>query len=211
MNPGENQIDGYEDGEKPLVFHHKNGEYRQYMSENLRDLATGKALPKRGFFRVLVSTRGNRIMLFVMCLTFVLFIFLNIFGKNSNQDVINGIEAELTAFSFDDQIYVSLSLKDYEKNRTSSKKESDKADKKIAGKKTENIFPLSTAPKNISVKLELINTDEETAYVHEDTVIFDGSNNIYRQTFTDYDMEKVKCTLENQEKKVILNTKIQKH
>ena len=60
---GDDMVDGYPDGEEPLVYHYQKDSFRRHESKQYADLASGQSLPKRGFFKVLVGTRSNRFML----------------------------------------------------------------------------------------------------------------------------------------------------
>mgnify|MGYP006916079620 CR=1 FL=1 len=108
---GENQIDGYAEGEEPLVFYHRRGSFRENEPEHLRNLAEGKAMPKRGFLRVLVNSKGNRMIFVVMVLCFVFLGGYKIFARGANEGSVGGINCKLSAFSFQDAVYASLSLK----------------------------------------------------------------------------------------------------
>ena len=57
---GDNQIDGYTEGEEPLVFHYKKGDFRKYEAEKYRNIATGQDAPARGMIKdVFCSHAGN--------------------------------------------------------------------------------------------------------------------------------------------------------
>lgn len=46
--------------EDDLVFHYQRGSFRNQEQAIYRDLATGVTTPKRGLFKVLFSTKGNK-------------------------------------------------------------------------------------------------------------------------------------------------------
>lgn len=190
MEFGNGMIDGYGEEEEPIAFHHKNGEYRKYMDPKLADIATGKNQPKRGFFRVLVSTRGNRCMFFVLCLTFVIYFGVNIFAKNSNEDTVNGIDCNISSFSFADSLYVTLEMKD-----TASSKKKD----------SKNL----SEPRKVSFEIELYNSDGALSYTDKGETVFDGNEYFYRNTYTYYDYVKVDCKLSSGEEQKTITAKVQ--
>ena len=59
-------VDGYDDGAEPLVFYAPKGSYRKYEQKIYSDLASGVTGPAKGFFKVLVSTRANKLTLMAM-------------------------------------------------------------------------------------------------------------------------------------------------
>ena len=60
--------DGYneEDRDTALFFHYKQGDFRKREDTKTRELALGINQPKKGLFRSLVNTRGNRFMFFTL-------------------------------------------------------------------------------------------------------------------------------------------------
>jgi len=197
---GDNQIDGYEEGNEPLTFHHKNGEYRKNEPQFAQDLANGVNQPKRGFFKVLVSTKGNRSMFTVMCLAFVIIILVNIFAKNPNESVVNGINCNITSFSFEDKVYVTLELKTNEKGRSSR-----------SVRKSEEKTPVVklASPKKVIAKFFLYNTDKAQSAVRESDCVFDGTTSYIRETFADYDIVEVKCSVTSADETEFLTSKVQ--
>lgn len=190
MNFGDGMVDGYGEGEEAIAFHHKNGEYRKYMDPKLADLAEGKNQPKRGFFRVLVSTRGNKMMFFVLCLTIAVYFGVSIFAKNSNEDVINGNRIKLSAFSFSEQIYLTFEMKPDENRK---------------GKEEAPEF------QKYAIELEFINSDGAVAFQKNDEYIFYGDDYYYRETYTDYDIVSVRCTVKDNESEKKLTAKVEMH
>lgn len=191
---GDDQVDGYEDGNAPLGFHHKNGEYRKNEPQFAQDIGNGVNQPKRGFFRVLVSTRGNRSIFFVMCVAFAIIIFVNIFAKNPDECVVNEIDCNMTSFSFEDKVYVSVELKNNEEGR-SKKNKSDGA--KLS------------SPKKVEAKFILYNTDKAEAAECVDECVFTGETTYIRETFEDYDIAEVKCIVTSSDDSATITSKVQ--
>lgn len=190
MNFGDGMVDGYGEGEEPIAFHHKKGEYRKYMDPKLADIAEGRNQPKRGFFRVLVSTRGNRMMFLVLCITFAVFFIVNFLGRNSNEDVINENKIKLSAFSFSEQIYLTFEMKNDD------------------ARKSRNEVPQFQKYK---INLEFINNDGAVAFQKDDEFIYYGDDYFYRETYTDYDIVSVRCTVRDNETEKKLNAKVEMH
>ena len=190
---GNDQIDGYDEGEKPLVFHHKAGEYRKTEPQFAQDIASGKTTAKRGFFRVLVSTKGNRSMFMVLCIAFAIVFLVSTFGKNAYEAKVNNVSCNLKAFSFDEKVYVTLELK--------------QPDSQL--KKRDKNKPATVTPQNVQAGFELYNTDKAVADKRISTCLYDGSGQFVRETFENYDITQVKCTVTCGDKSAILTAKVE--
>ena len=114
---GEDMIDGYPDGEEPLIFHHKNGEFRNLERKEYRDLATGQNQPKRGLFRVLVNTKMNRMIFIAMMMSFGLIFALSLLMDKPNETTVNGVYCNLSSYSFGEEIGVTTSGKVFSKSK----------------------------------------------------------------------------------------------
>ena len=166
---GEEQIDGYEDGEEPIVFHHKNGEYRKYEEKKYSDLAIGKSLPKKGLFRALVSTRGNRLMLIAL-IACVAFVYIYSFCTGSaNENVVSGVHCSVSAFSYEDIVYVSCSLKLPKKSKGIDKE------------------------KKLNIVFQVIDNDGDLYSEYTEQASFTGEEIFVRKSFPDYGIVLIKC------------------
>ena len=171
---GDNQLDGYTEGEEPLVFHYKRGDFRKYESEQCRNIATGVDAPARGFFKVLVASKGNRILFITMMMCFVLMLVMSIFSAKSNVDTIGGVTCELTAFSFQDNVYASLKMKKFRTEQASD------------------------GYRNLEIAFSLLDADGNTVAEYETIYSFDMANKeeqFVRSTFTDYEAHSARCVV----------------
>ena len=111
-------------------------------------------------------TKENRFILLGL-VVFVAFVWIYT-GVNHtrNRISINGINCELQAFSFDEQIYVTLKL--------------------TAGKKYD-----SNVPEKINVDFFLIDNNSQVNQKDSQTVVFSGSDEVIRLKCTDYDIMRV--------------------
>lgn len=169
-------VDGYADGEEPVVFHHREGEFRKYESKVYSDMATGKNQPKRGMFRVLVGTRMNRTIFFAMILTFGVVMCVNLFGRKSHEDVIEGVFCSMSAFSFGDDVYVSVEMK-----------------KKSGSKKS---LP-EVLVRDLSLDVSAIDSDGAESNKSHQEFSFDSSkeDQVCRMSFRNYDISNIKAVV----------------
>lgn len=176
---GEDMIDGYPDGEEPLVFHHKNGEFRNQELKQYRDMATGKNQPKRGLFRVLVNTKMNRMIFIAMMMCFGLIFALSLLMDKSNEATVNGVYLNLSAFTFDDQVYVTTS------GKLSS---SSKAYREKPG------------PRSLSLKVAAVNSQKVDADSGEDVMLVSEPDQDFfsRLILQNKDIETVRVTVESE-------------
>jgi hypothetical protein len=106
----EKELDAYPDGEKPLVFHYNRAERLASAPQNVRDYYAGKNQMPKGLFKVLVASKFSRIMLvFVVLFGIVAFVLTQALADASSGKI-GGIQAAVSAFSFDGGIYVSIEL-----------------------------------------------------------------------------------------------------
>lgn len=66
--------------------------------------------PPRGIFKCLVATRASRCALYALLLSLALFIGFYFFGSKGNEAVLGGVKYTLSAFSFEDKVYVSVKV-----------------------------------------------------------------------------------------------------
>ncbi len=195
---GDNMIDGYAEGEEPLVFYHKNGEYRQYESKQYRDLATGENQPKKGLFRVLVNTKGNRLMLVTVCMCAALVFMVSLLARSPNEDVVGSVVCSLSAISMEDEVIVSIKLTPY-----SQKKESE------------------NAPCTLNASIVAYNKDglpienAEISYKYDPVAEKNGAYMRYKfdnlDVINGFDISKIECDVSNGEVQKKLKCGIEKH
>ena len=83
-------IEEMDPSEENLVFHYKKGSFRKREDHSTRDLATGKINLRPGLIKSLVSTKGNRIVFFVMLICIGVTVFLGLF-RQSETEVVSGV------------------------------------------------------------------------------------------------------------------------
>lgn len=166
--------DGYADGEEPIVFHHRDGEFRKYEKKIYSDLATGKTAPKKGIFRVLVSTKMNRAIFFTMIITFAVVLCVSLFGRKSNEGSVSGVSCSLSSFSFGDEVYVSIEM-----HRLGTREYRD-----------------GVGPK--TVEFDVTSVDSDGDDVSTQNVVFDfkdsGEVEVCRLVFPNYSVEKIRAS-----------------
>ncbi|MBP5157532.1 MAG: hypothetical protein K6G18_07065 [Treponema sp.] len=177
----ENSIDGYAEGEEPLHFYHQKGEFRKYYDNDkmpLRDLAEGKNLPKRGFFRVLVSTKSNRAIFIGMLMCFALVLALRFLRGGANEGTVGGMYCEMTAFSFQEQLLVSVEVRPSYLTKKGHRGDYEQ--------------------KSFGARFQVTNSDGQLSEESHQDFLYDsaaGESRFIRASFGDYDAGKVSCTL----------------
>ena len=183
---GQNEIDGYEEGEEPLVFHHKNGEFRRYEDKKHSDLATGVTKVKPGLFKALISTKGNRFMLLTLAIVAAFTLVYSLLVRTYDSTTVKGVSCALSAFKYEDTVYASVKLTTPEKKR-----------EVIEGER------------NVTVTIIPITVDGAPLSKEEETVTFNNSETYVRRMFKDFDIAKVQAEISVPgEKTVSINTKV---
>lgn len=105
-------LESYAEDEQPLVYHYgKPGERLKNADESVRQFYAGEGPQlSKGLFHWLVHTRSSRFMFFTL-LAFVALIGVTaVFKQNDAAGSVSGIPVQMTAFSFEDTVYVSIKL-----------------------------------------------------------------------------------------------------
>lgn len=155
--------EGYPDGEEPLHFFYNREERIARAPKIVQDYYSGKFnCTKKGLFRTLFATRGNRLM-FASMVIFMAFVWIYSLVMNRASIEVAGSTAELSAFSYDENVYVTFKIKE--------RKKSDERE-----------------PVSVNVKLDAYDSDSCVCNSYSETVIFDGSEVFVRTKFPDYDI-----------------------
>ncbi len=163
--------DEISDNEEELVFHYKKGSFRNREQSVYSDIATGKSGPAKGFFKVLVSTKGNKMMLFTMLMCMALFVFLSFFREKANAKTIHDVNCVLSSFSFDGSIYTSLEFKKLSKSH-------------------------DNRPARFSILFECLDFDGNVVDKLEtfSEINLSGSSPVHA-VFSDFDIKKIRCSV----------------
>ncbi len=184
----DNFTEGYEDGEEPLTFHYSREHRLKTAPKLVQDYYNGTfTVQKKGFFRVLVATRANRLLLLSIgiCLAVLM---INVFwGRKNNQGSIYDCEAVVSAFSFEDTVYASVNIKK-------------------AGKK----YPFK-GEVPVSVSFNFLDADNQSVANESLQVKYDGNESFIRTTARDYDILKLNVNIEICDESIQLMTLVQKN
>ena len=175
--------EGHVQGEEKLVFRYNREERLRNAPQIVRDAYDGKMNPVRGF-KILWVNKSNRYIL----LSLVFFIgFIWVFTAISNTKnyvKINNIAFEISAFSFQEEVYVTLKVND------------KKADEK-------------SAPVKVDAEVFFINNDNQVVEKKELSLVYrDGEKTLATKT-NDYDIIRVDAIINasNKEKEVTVAVK----
>lgn len=104
--------EGHAEGEEQIVYRYNREERISRAPQNVQDYYNGNMnLQKKGLFRTLVSTRGNRVMLLTVG---ILAVFVWIYGALQKQESgkIAGSKVQINAFSYEEDVYTSVKIND---------------------------------------------------------------------------------------------------
>jgi len=183
---GEGPEESHEDGERPLHFYYNREERLKNAPKSVQDYYAGKGpVLAHGIFKTLVATPANRFMLTAVGACMLLVVFMSIFGNKPDKKQIGNTQVQLTAFSFEDAIYVSIHF------------DGLKAVKN--GK-----------PEKVDAVVYAIDTDTQKSQKQSLNGIYDGKEIYMRTKFPDYDIIKVQADIEIAGKKQSLITPVQR-
>ena len=112
MQDDNTPVEGYAEGEKPVVFYYNRERRIANAPQSVRDYYDGKNRPATGLFKVLVATPAKRVMFFSIIALCVIIIFLNYSLGEESTGTIGGVPVSLSAFAFEDAVYISLRFDD---------------------------------------------------------------------------------------------------
>ena len=165
MNRLGGDIDGYTDGEEPLVYHYgPSGERLRNAEDSVRKFYAGEGpQPPKGILRSLVQTRSSRLILLVMLAMMAITIITSIMDRGAGAAMVGVIPMELSAFSFDETVYISLHLK-------------------------ENSFDDLSDQLHLSCIFLFYTTDDQVVHKAVAETFYTGGEDFLRTTFGDYDI-----------------------
>lgn len=164
----------YKPGEEPLHFFYNREERIARAPHIVQEYYAGRGpRPVKGLFRVLVSTRGNRFMLSSI-VVFAAFLWIFSFFSGKNASRIAGADASLSAFSYEETVYATFSMKGAEAEAS----EADSA-------------AFLQIP--VSAVFTAVESSGAECAREESTGIYTGKDLFLRTKFTDYDIIKVCC------------------
>ena len=175
--------------DEQMVFHYNRAERLKHAPEIVQDYYSGKFHPyKGGLFKSLVNTKSNRLLFVTIVFAFGIIWFVNYFGPQKSSGSLAGVDAVLSAFSYEDSVYASLKLENAPK-----KKIADFTD-------------------GVPVTVTFTAYDAEGAVLQEDRVAgkYEGNELFVRTTFTDYDILKVGAVCVLRDSYASLETTIEK-
>ena len=177
-------------GEEKLVFHYSREERLKNAPELVKKYYFGELLTtKRGLFRVLFSTKGNRMMFFALVAAVAVVFFLGFFGPAKNESLISGIPASVSAFSIEDTVYTSLKLE------------------KPSKKKDVNF----DSPCQVSAVFYAYDADNQQLFSENLSELYKDDEMFLRTTFTDYDIFNIAVDVKIGDEEKRLSCRVEKH
>ena len=175
--------EGHVEGEENVVFRYNREERLKNAPQIVRDAYEGRMNPVRGF-KVLWVNKSNRYIL----LSLIIFIgFIWVFTAISNTKSytkINNIAFEIAAFSFQEEVYVTVKVND------------KKADEK-------------SPPVKVDAEVFFINNDNQIIEKKELSLVYRDGEKTLATKAHDYDIIRVDAiiTADNKEKEVTVAVK----
>ena len=162
------------DGEQPLHFYYNREERIAKASPQVQEYYRGGMRPVRGI-KVLFIKQNRYIFLALVFFVAITWLYTGL-NRTSNAATINGVNCELSAFSFGEEVYVSVSMK-------RSKKSDD------------------TIPVNITADIFVINNDNQVSDKREIGHVYNKDEEFLRAKFTDYDIIRIDVILKSGDEK----------
>jgi hypothetical protein len=107
---GAGRAGGWAEGEEPLRFYYSRERRLASAPKIVQDYYSGKNKAPKGLIKVLVATPAKRMLFFSIIALCVVITFLSRTLPSASEATVAGIPAELSAFSFEDTVYISVRL-----------------------------------------------------------------------------------------------------
>lgn len=174
-----------------LVFHY-NRENRISKAPSQVQAAYDGTMtkPPKGFFKALVHTKSSRIMLIVMFLVLGFTVANILTGNKKNKGKIDDISFTLSAFSFEDTIYVSLQMKNDSKTLQKSKKITEKE-------------------RLVQAEFSFFDKEGFSLIDQKYEKTFANNEIFLRTTLSNYDILSIGCLLNIDDQELLLETRVE--
>ena len=156
------------EADKKLVFRYNREERLARAPQIVRDYYDGKMKPVRGFR--IFFTKQNRYIFFALIFFIGATWIYTGLNKTRAGTTLEGINFELTAFSYEEEVYVSLAMKRSKKSK-------------------------STAPVSVNAEYFAIDPNNQVGDKRADSTIYSEGEQYLRTKFTDYDIIRVDVIL----------------
>lgn len=171
------------DGEQPVHFYYNHEERIAHAPQNVKDYYAGKMKTPRGF-KVLVN-KQNKFILIALVIV-VAFAWVNSGATKARKYTqIAGINAEVKAFSIEDQVFVSLKFK-----RSSKSKD--------------------LSPKLINADINAIDPNKNVSDKQTQSLIYDEGEMSLTARFPDYDIIRVDVNLTVGDETKVISAEVQR-
>ena len=167
-----------------LHFYYDRNERLKNAPRMVKDYYNGNMKrPAKGLIKVLVATKGSRIIFLTLVFVTALGIAISLLESTANSDKKDGVRYSLSAFSFDEEIYVSVKL-----------------DEKAGyGKNTDIYMTIIAKDKSgtVAAKNDLSGT-------------YNGKECFFRTTFYDYDILEIEAVIKAGDNTFVLTAPVEK-
>ena len=177
-------IEQDKDNQDGLHFYYDRDERLKNAPRVVKDFYNGNMkTPERGLIRVLVANKASRIMFLTLVFLTALGIAISLVERSSNTEKKDGVRYSLTAFSFDESIYVAVKL-------------------------DEN----SSYDKNTDVDIVIAALDKTGTVVEKNNLsgTYSGKESFFRTTFYDYDIMLIEAVIKSGENSIVLTAPVEK-
>lgn len=178
-------IEGYSEDDEKIVYHYgKPGERLKNADEIVKRYYAGEGpqAPK-GIFQSLVQTPSSRLILIVMLAMMAIVVLSSIMDRGGKVSTVALVPMELSTFSFEDTVYISLHLKENSQIDFS-----------------EHPF--------VSCNFLVYTTDDQVIHQERVETFYTGKEDFLRTTFGDYDILYVEAVVTVGEETQILRSDI---
>lgn len=184
--------EGHAEDEETLVFHYNRRERLKNAPKNVQNYYDGTFRLNKGFFRVLVATKMNRIMLLMVGFCLAIVFLVQAFGNRPEISTVGGFEVELSSFSYDESIYSSLKIHPLKKSLM------------------DEDFVKQIPSVSCMARFDFYDGDQQLVESVDQEEILRNGETFIRTMITDYDIINVACNIQILGESTSVKTRIKK-
>lgn len=184
------EFEAHDDGDDMHYYYNRDERIRN-APKIVQDYYSGKFNPKGGIFKSLVSTTGNKMLLvcIVVCAAAVVYLYNT--GDKPYRKHIAGAEAGIAAFSYEDEVYVSVTVKTNDSAAKSHSMQQAESGNDANGEGGEVI----SSDNIVEAAFTVLDADSENVGTSKITGALQDGEAVLRMKFQDYDARRVNAAV----------------
>ena len=174
------------DNDESLKFFYNREARLKKAPQNVQDYYNGNFELQKGF-KVLFKNKTNKFLLLTLCVLTAFVFFFSRINTGKNKGSLDNLKLELTAFSYEDEIFSSVKISEIKKNENSERN-----------------------PIVVNLSFDFINTYGQIFDQKEFSLLMDNTEKTQSCKITDFDITEITLTAYTEKDSIMLRTPVKK-